>query len=125
MKNALGIPLKVHASRNLQVVGLAPSKDIYDVGVGQKLELEYAALEPLHRGKLSVLHRQESSMFTLALGKSPGKLGVSCGKYVQRKQSIHSGHVLLRSEVIPTLNIFSTVHISRNAPVLDTNPFQF
>lgn len=72
MKNALGIPLKVHTSRNLQVVGSASSKDIYDVGVGQKLELEYSALEPLHRGKLSVLYRQESSMFTLALGKMQG-----------------------------------------------------
>ncbi|KAL8196981.1 UNVERIFIED_CONTAM: Vacuolar protein sorting-associated protein 13C [Gekko kuhli] len=67
VRNALGIPLKVHASRNLQVVGSASSKDIYDVGVGQKLELEYAALEPLHRGKLSVFYRQESSTFTLAL----------------------------------------------------------
>ncbi|XP_077174397.1 intermembrane lipid transfer protein VPS13C isoform X2 [Paroedura picta] len=67
VRNALGIPLKVHTSRNLQVVGLAAGKDIYDVGAGQKLELEYAALEPLHRGKLSVFHRQESSMFTLAL----------------------------------------------------------
>ncbi|XP_060115875.1 intermembrane lipid transfer protein VPS13C isoform X1 [Heteronotia binoei] len=67
VKNALGIPLKVHASRNLQVVGLTSSKDIHDVGVGQKLELEYAAQEPLPRGKLSVFHRQESSTFTLAL----------------------------------------------------------
>ncbi|XP_054859061.1 intermembrane lipid transfer protein VPS13C isoform X2 [Eublepharis macularius] len=67
VKNALGIPIKVHTSRNLQVVGSASSKDIYDVGVGQKLELEYAALEPLRRGKLSVFHRQESSVFTLAL----------------------------------------------------------
>nr|XP_056721786.1 intermembrane lipid transfer protein VPS13C [Euleptes europaea] len=67
LKNALGIPLQVHTNRNLQVVGSASSKDIYDVGVGQKLELEYAALEPQHRGKLSVFSRQESSTFTLAL----------------------------------------------------------
>ncbi|KAJ6664322.1 hypothetical protein lerEdw1_008541 [Lerista edwardsae] len=67
VRNALGIPLKVHASRNLQVVGLATSEDIHDVGIGQNLELEYSAFDPLHRGKISALYRQESSLFTLSL----------------------------------------------------------
>lgn len=69
VRNALGIPLKVHASRNLQVVGLATSEDIHDVGIGQNLELEYSAFDPLHRGKISALYRQESSLFTLSLGE--------------------------------------------------------
>uniref|UniRef100_A0ACB8E5K2 Vacuolar protein sorting-associated protein 13C n=1 Tax=Sphaerodactylus townsendi TaxID=933632 RepID=A0ACB8E5K2_9SAUR len=67
VRNALGIPLEVHMSRNLQVIGSGSSKDVYDVGVGQKLELEYSALEHLQSGKLSVSYRQESSLFTLTL----------------------------------------------------------
>lgn len=35
---------------------------------GQCLELEFASVEPLYRGRLSALHRQESSLFTLGIG---------------------------------------------------------
>ncbi|XP_006899704.1 PREDICTED: vacuolar protein sorting-associated protein 13C isoform X1 [Elephantulus edwardii] len=65
VKNALGIPIKVQPNRNLRVMGSPEKSDIYDVAVGQTLELEYTSMEPLRQGKLSVLSRQESSLFTL------------------------------------------------------------
>ncbi|KAH0619803.1 hypothetical protein JD844_014073 [Phrynosoma platyrhinos] len=68
VKNFLGIPLKVHTCRSLQVVGSAANEDIHDVGIGQNLELDYTALEPQRRGKLSAFYRQESSLFTLSFG---------------------------------------------------------
>ncbi|XP_074863378.1 intermembrane lipid transfer protein VPS13C isoform X3 [Carettochelys insculpta] len=67
VKNALGVPLKVHPSFNLRVIGSTLKEDIYDLESGQKLELEYSVLEPVHRGKLSALYRQESCLFTLSL----------------------------------------------------------
>uniref|UniRef100_A0A674KAL2 Vacuolar protein sorting 13 homolog C n=1 Tax=Terrapene triunguis TaxID=2587831 RepID=A0A674KAL2_9SAUR len=67
VKNALGVPLKVHPTTNLRVVGSTLKEDIHDVEIGQKLELEYSVLEPLHRGKLSALYRQESCLFTLSI----------------------------------------------------------
>uniref|UniRef100_A0A8C3HY10 Vacuolar protein sorting 13 homolog C n=1 Tax=Chrysemys picta bellii TaxID=8478 RepID=A0A8C3HY10_CHRPI len=67
VKNALGVPLKVHPTINLRVVGSTLKEDIHDVEIGQKLELEYSVLEPLHRGKLSALYRQESCLFTLSI----------------------------------------------------------
>uniref|UniRef100_A0A8C0J913 Vacuolar protein sorting 13 homolog C n=1 Tax=Chelonoidis abingdonii TaxID=106734 RepID=A0A8C0J913_CHEAB len=72
VKNALGVPLKVHPTINLRVVGSTLKEDIHDVEIGQKLELEYSVLEPLHRGKLSALYRQESCLFTLSLGSVQG-----------------------------------------------------
>ncbi|XP_062998550.1 intermembrane lipid transfer protein VPS13C isoform X2 [Elgaria multicarinata webbii] len=68
VKNALGIPVKVHTCRNLQVVGFATSDDIHDVGIGQNLELDYFTLQSQHKKKLSALCRQESSLFTLTFG---------------------------------------------------------
>uniref|UniRef100_A0A803T771 Vacuolar protein sorting 13 homolog C n=1 Tax=Anolis carolinensis TaxID=28377 RepID=A0A803T771_ANOCA len=65
LKNALGLPLKAHTCRSLQVIGSAAGEDIHDVRVGETLELDYAALEPQRRGKLSAFYRQESSLFTL------------------------------------------------------------
>ncbi|XP_043837889.1 vacuolar protein sorting-associated protein 13C [Dromiciops gliroides] len=65
VKNAIGVPVKVQPNSNLRVMGSAGKGDIYDVDVDQILELEYSTSEPLHRGKLSVLSRQESSLFTL------------------------------------------------------------
>uniref|UniRef100_A0A8C3T6F5 Vacuolar protein sorting 13 homolog C n=1 Tax=Chelydra serpentina TaxID=8475 RepID=A0A8C3T6F5_CHESE len=65
VKNALGVPLKVHPTINLRVVGSTLKEDIHDIQIGQKLELEYSVLEPLHRGKLSALYRQESCLFAL------------------------------------------------------------
>ncbi|XP_028721844.2 vacuolar protein sorting-associated protein 13C [Peromyscus leucopus] len=65
VRNALGVPIKVQPNRNLRVMGSLEKSDLYDVGAGQQLELEYASLEPSRQGKLSVLSRQESSFFTL------------------------------------------------------------
>uniref|UniRef100_A0A6I8N041 Vacuolar protein sorting 13 homolog C n=2 Tax=Ornithorhynchus anatinus TaxID=9258 RepID=A0A6I8N041_ORNAN len=66
VKNALGVPIKVQPNSSLRVIG-STVKDIYDVGIGQTLELDYSISEPMHRGKLSVLSRQESSFFSLSL----------------------------------------------------------
>ncbi|GAB1294389.1 Vacuolar protein sorting-associated protein 13C [Apodemus speciosus] len=65
VKNALGVPMKVQPNRNLRAMGSPEKTDIYDVGAGQHLELEYASLEPSRQGKLSILSRQESTFFTL------------------------------------------------------------
>ncbi|XP_027707786.1 vacuolar protein sorting-associated protein 13C [Vombatus ursinus] len=65
VKNAIGVPIKVQPNSNLRTVGSSVKGDIYDVDVDQILELEYSTSEPLNRGKLSVLSRQESSLFTL------------------------------------------------------------
>ncbi|XP_028627194.1 vacuolar protein sorting-associated protein 13C [Grammomys surdaster] len=65
VKNALGVPMKVQPNRNLRVMGSPEKSDIYDVGSGQHLELEYSSLEPSRQGKLSILSRQESTFFTL------------------------------------------------------------
>ncbi|KAM6200995.1 intermembrane lipid transfer protein VPS13C [Rhynchocyon petersi] len=65
VKNALGVPIKVQPNRNLRVMGSPEKSDIYDVGAGQNLELEYISMEPLRQGKLSILSRQESSFFAL------------------------------------------------------------
>uniref|UniRef100_A0A8I5ZMR7 Vacuolar protein sorting 13 homolog C n=1 Tax=Rattus norvegicus TaxID=10116 RepID=A0A8I5ZMR7_RAT len=65
VRNALGVPMKVQPNRNLRVMGSPEKSDVYDVGAGQHLELEYASLEPSRQGKLSLLSRQESTFFTL------------------------------------------------------------
>ncbi|KAG8507019.1 Vacuolar protein sorting-associated protein 13C, partial [Galemys pyrenaicus] len=65
VKNAVGVPIKVQPNHNLRVMGLLEKSDIYDVDAGQKLELDYACMEPSHHGKRSILSRQESSFFTL------------------------------------------------------------
>ncbi|XP_049761829.1 intermembrane lipid transfer protein VPS13C isoform X1 [Elephas maximus indicus] len=65
VKNAVGVPIKVQPNPNLRIMGSPEKSDIYDVDAGQSLELEYASVEPLHQGKLSILSRQESSFFTL------------------------------------------------------------
>lgn len=49
-------------------MGSGEKGDIYDVDVGQNLELEYAGMEPSCQGKLSLLNRQESSFFALTFG---------------------------------------------------------
>ncbi|KAJ7311291.1 hypothetical protein JRQ81_006907 [Phrynocephalus forsythii] len=68
VKNALGIPIEIHRCQSLQAVGSAAREDIYDLSVGETLELEYSASEPQRRGKLSALSRQESSLFSLSFG---------------------------------------------------------
>ncbi|XP_006275410.2 intermembrane lipid transfer protein VPS13C isoform X1 [Alligator mississippiensis] len=67
VKNALGVPLKVYPTSNLRVVGPPLKEEIPSIEIGQNLELEYSVFEPLHRGKLSALHRQESCLFALTL----------------------------------------------------------
>uniref|UniRef100_A0A670KG22 Vacuolar protein sorting 13 homolog C n=1 Tax=Podarcis muralis TaxID=64176 RepID=A0A670KG22_PODMU len=68
VRNALGVPLKVHACRNLQVVGLAAKEDIHEIAIDQNLEFEYSTVDTPHRGKLSAMYRLESSLFTLSIG---------------------------------------------------------
>ncbi|XP_048960413.1 intermembrane lipid transfer protein VPS13C isoform X3 [Canis lupus dingo] len=65
VKNAIGVPVKVQPNHSLRVIGSPGKSGVYDVDVGQNLELEYASMEPSGQGKLSVLSRQESSFFAL------------------------------------------------------------
>ncbi|XP_075064457.1 intermembrane lipid transfer protein VPS13C isoform X2 [Mixophyes fleayi] len=66
--NALGVPLILQHGSNLRKFGSSSSHDhVHNVGQGESLELEFSAVQPLHRGKLSALHRQESSLFTLGI----------------------------------------------------------
>ncbi|XP_078056331.1 intermembrane lipid transfer protein VPS13C isoform X2 [Mustelus asterias] len=67
LKNALGIPLVVHHPKNLCVIGLSPEQKLHQLEAGQILELDYVAVQPRNRGKLSVLERQESNLFTLTI----------------------------------------------------------
>ncbi|XP_048376856.1 intermembrane lipid transfer protein VPS13C isoform X5 [Stegostoma tigrinum] len=67
LENALGIPLDVHHSANLCAIGLPPDQKLHHLDVGQILEIDYSAVQPRNRGKLSVLERQESSLFTLTV----------------------------------------------------------
>lgn len=68
VKNAIGVPVKVQPNHSLRVIGSPGKSGVYDVDVGQNLELEYASMEPSRQGKLSVLSRQESSFFALTFG---------------------------------------------------------
>ncbi|XP_058914527.1 intermembrane lipid transfer protein VPS13C isoform X3 [Kogia breviceps] len=63
--NSVGVPIKVQPNHNLRVMGSLEKSDVCDVDAGQKLELEYAIMEPSCQGKLSTLSRQESSFFSL------------------------------------------------------------
>ncbi|XP_025857762.2 intermembrane lipid transfer protein VPS13C isoform X1 [Vulpes vulpes] len=65
VKNAVGVPVKVQPNHSLRVIGSPGKSGVYDVDVGQNLELEYASMEPSRQGKLSVLSCQESSFFAL------------------------------------------------------------
>ncbi|XP_010138739.1 PREDICTED: vacuolar protein sorting-associated protein 13C, partial [Buceros rhinoceros silvestris] len=67
VKNALGVPLKVLPSSNFRIVGSVEKENINYVQIGQNMELEYSVFEAPQRGKLSALHRQESSVFSLNL----------------------------------------------------------
>ncbi|XP_014800034.1 PREDICTED: vacuolar protein sorting-associated protein 13C isoform X2 [Calidris pugnax] len=67
VKNALGVPLKVVPSSNFRIVGSVEKENVNDVDIGQSMELEYSIFETPQRGKLSALHRQESSIFALNL----------------------------------------------------------
>ncbi|XP_051898323.1 intermembrane lipid transfer protein VPS13C isoform X1 [Pristis pectinata] len=67
LKNALGIALDVHHSTNLRVVGSSTDQRLHRLGVGQILELDYSSVRHKDKGKLSVLQRQESNLFTLTV----------------------------------------------------------
>ncbi|XP_075288131.1 intermembrane lipid transfer protein VPS13C isoform X2 [Opisthocomus hoazin] len=67
VKNALGVRLKVLPSSNFRIVGSAEKENMNDVEIGQNMELEYSVFEAPQQGKLSALHRQESSVFSLNL----------------------------------------------------------
>ena len=69
VKNAVGVPIKVKPNFNLRVMGFPEKSDIFDVDAGQNLELEYASMVPSSQGNLSILSRQESSFFTLTIGR--------------------------------------------------------
>uniref|UniRef100_A0A4W3HA91 Vacuolar protein sorting 13 homolog C n=1 Tax=Callorhinchus milii TaxID=7868 RepID=A0A4W3HA91_CALMI len=64
LKNALGIPMIMQHSSNLCCIGFDPDETI---DVGQTVELDYSAVKPRDQGKLSVLQRQESNLFTLTI----------------------------------------------------------
>ncbi|KAG9489635.1 hypothetical protein GDO78_005537 [Eleutherodactylus coqui] len=67
VKNALGVPFILQHGANLRQFGSSDHEHIHTVNEGQCLELEFSSVEPLHRGRLSALHRQESSLFTLGI----------------------------------------------------------
>ncbi|KAG8576312.1 hypothetical protein GDO81_009827 [Engystomops pustulosus] len=67
VKNALGVPFILQHGANLRLFGSSAHEHIHNVNEGQCLELEFLSVEPLHRGKLSALHRQESSLFALGI----------------------------------------------------------
>ncbi|XP_068000131.1 intermembrane lipid transfer protein VPS13C isoform X2 [Melanerpes formicivorus] len=67
VKNALGVPLKVLPSASFRITGSAEKENMNTIEVGQSMELEYSFYEAPQRGKLSTLHRQESSLFSLTL----------------------------------------------------------
>lgn len=68
MKNALGVSLKVLPSSNFWIVGSVGKETMNEIETGQSMELEYSVFEAPQRGRLSALHRQESSVFSLNLG---------------------------------------------------------
>uniref|UniRef100_A0A663E2D0 Vacuolar protein sorting 13 homolog C n=1 Tax=Aquila chrysaetos chrysaetos TaxID=223781 RepID=A0A663E2D0_AQUCH len=67
VKNALGVPFKVFPSSSFRIVGSVEKENMNNVEIGQNMELEYSVFEAPQRGKLSALHRQESSVFSLNL----------------------------------------------------------
>ncbi|XP_075713818.1 intermembrane lipid transfer protein VPS13C isoform X2 [Rhinoderma darwinii] len=67
VKNALGVPFMLQHGTNLRLFGSSAHENIHNVNEGQCLELEFSSVEPLYRGRLSALHRQESSLFTLGI----------------------------------------------------------
>ncbi|KAM4036143.1 intermembrane lipid transfer protein VPS13C isoform 3-T3 [Anomaloglossus baeobatrachus] len=65
VKNALAVPFILQHGTNLRMFGSSANERVHNVNEGQFLELEFSSIEPLNRGRLSALHRQESSFFTL------------------------------------------------------------
>ncbi|XP_069836922.1 intermembrane lipid transfer protein VPS13C isoform X1 [Dendropsophus ebraccatus] len=67
VKNALGVPFILQHGANLRLFGSSTEEPIHKVNEGQCLELEFSSVKPLYHGRLSALHRQESSLFTLGI----------------------------------------------------------
>lgn len=67
LRNSLGIPLLFQHSANLRLASPSQSR-VYEVGVGESLDLEYSVFEFTSRVKLSTLQRQESCLFNLSIG---------------------------------------------------------
>uniref|UniRef100_A0A3B3ZUH9 Uncharacterized protein n=1 Tax=Periophthalmus magnuspinnatus TaxID=409849 RepID=A0A3B3ZUH9_9GOBI len=67
IKNHLGIPLIVQHSANLRPVGAVQQGKLHELSVDQSMDLDYSTFEPLSRGKLSALQRQESCLFNLSI----------------------------------------------------------
>ncbi|XP_053320973.1 intermembrane lipid transfer protein VPS13C isoform X2 [Spea bombifrons] len=67
VRNALGVPIILQHGTNLRKLGSPIHETVHDVAQGQSLDLEFSAVEQLNRGRVSALHRQESSLFTLSI----------------------------------------------------------
>ncbi|XP_069759027.1 intermembrane lipid transfer protein VPS13C isoform X1 [Narcine bancroftii] len=67
LRNALGIALDVHHSTNLRVVSASEDQKLHHLDVGRVLELDYVVVHHRVQGKLSVLQRQESNLYTLTI----------------------------------------------------------
>nr|XP_054497888.1 intermembrane lipid transfer protein VPS13C isoform X1 [Agelaius phoeniceus] len=93
VKNALGVSLKVLPSSNFRIVGSVEKENVNEIETGQSMELEYSGLEAPQRGRLSALHRQESSVFSLNLELEGYKeaLSIPVAKPGRRLYSIRDG----------------------------------
>ncbi|OWK58884.1 intermembrane lipid transfer protein VPS13C isoform X1 [Lonchura striata] len=102
VKNALGVSLKVLSSSNFRIVGSVGKENINEIQTGQSMELEYSVFEAPQRGRLSALHRQESSVFSLNLELEGYKeaLSIPVAKPGRRLYSIRDGANCLDSVVV-------------------------
>ncbi|XP_071298117.1 intermembrane lipid transfer protein VPS13C isoform X1 [Agelaius tricolor] len=93
VKNALGVSLKVLPSSNFRIVGSVEKENVNEIETGQSMELEYSGLEAPQRGRLSALHRQESSVFSLNLELEGYKeaLSIPVAKPGRRLYSVRDG----------------------------------
>ncbi|KAM8974085.1 intermembrane lipid transfer protein VPS13C isoform 2-T2 [Pelodytes ibericus] len=67
VRNALGVPIILQHDENIHMFGSTEHETVHNIAQGQSLDLEFSAVQPMHRGKLSALHRQESGLFTLSM----------------------------------------------------------
>uniref|UniRef100_A0A674GCF0 Vacuolar protein sorting 13 homolog C n=1 Tax=Taeniopygia guttata TaxID=59729 RepID=A0A674GCF0_TAEGU len=102
VKNALGVSLKVLPSSNFRIVGSVGKETMNEIETGQSMELEYSVFEAPQRGRLSALHRQESSVFSLNLELEGYKeaLSIPVAKPGRRLYSIRDGANCLDSVVV-------------------------
>ncbi|XP_056135016.1 intermembrane lipid transfer protein VPS13C [Lampris incognitus] len=67
IRNALGIPLILQHSANLQLVDSSMKGKLHEVAVDQSVDLEHSMSQRSSRGRLSALQRQESCVFNLSI----------------------------------------------------------